>query len=271
MEMFLKAETWLALLTLCFLEIILGIDNIIFISIVSNKLPEEHRKRARNVGLGLAMFVRVALLLGITWIIGFTEPLFTVSANFIFEHDMPFSGKDLILGFGGLFLIAKSTMEINHEMEGDEDEEEGGVKTAAVTFAGTIVQIILLDIIFSFDSILTAVGIVPPEQVAIMIIAVVVSIFVMMFFAGAISDFIKQHPSMEVLALGFLILIGFTLLLEGLHQEIPKGYIYFAVAFSLLIEFTNIRVRKKRKKTTVKLNKSYDDAELKEAVEELNK
>lgn len=269
--MFLKADTWLALLTLCFLEIVLGIDNIIFISIVSNKLPEEHRKRARNTGLFLAMFVRVALLLGITWIIGFTEPLFTVPANFIFEHDMPFSGKDLILGFGGLFLIAKSTMEINHEMEGEEDEEEGGVKAAAVTFAGTIVQIILLDIIFSFDSILTAVGIVPPEQVVIMIIAVIVSIFVMMFFSGAISDFIKQHPSMEVLALGFLILIGFTLLLEGLHKEIPKGYIYFAVAFSLLIEFTNIRVRKKRKKTTVKLNKPYDEAELKEAVEELNK
>ena len=271
MEMFLKADTWLALLTLCFLEIVLGIDNIIFISIVSNKLPEEHRKRARNTGLFLAMFVRVALLLGITWIIGFTEPLFTVPANFIFEHDMPFSGKDLILGFGGLFLIAKSTMEINHEMEGDDDDEEGGVKAAAVTFAGTIVQIILLDIIFSFDSILTAVGIVPPDQVVIMIIAVIVSIFVMMFFSGGISDFIKQHPSMEVLALGFLILIGFTLLLEGLHQEIPKGYIYFAVAFSLLIEFTNIRVRKKRKKTTVKLNKPYDEAELKEAVEELNK
>lgn len=271
MEMFLKADTWLALLTLCFLEIVLGIDNIIFISIVSNKLPEEHRKRARNTGLFLAMFVRVALLLGITWIIGFTEPLFTVPANFIFEHDMPFSGKDLILGFGGLFLIAKSTMEINHEMEGDNDDEEGGVKAAAVTFAGTIVQIILLDIIFSFDSILTAVGIVPPDQVVIMIIAVIVSIFVMMFFSGGISDFIKQHPSMEVLALGFLILIGFTLLLEGLHQEIPKGYIYFAVAFSLLIEFTNIRVRKKRKKTTVKLNKPYDEAELKEAVEELNK
>ncbi len=269
--MFLKADTWLALLTLCFLEIVLGIDNIIFISIVSNKLPEEERKKARNTGLFLAMFVRVALLLGITWIIGFTEPLFTVPANFIFEHDMPFSGKDLILGFGGLFLIAKSTMEINHEMEGDEDDEQGGVKAAAVTFAGTIVQIILLDIIFSFDSILTAVGIVPPEQVVIMIIAVIVSIFVMMFFSGSISDFIKQHPSMEVLALGFLILIGFTLLLEGLHQEIPKGYIYFAVAFSLLIEFTNIRVRKKRKKTTVKLNKPYDEAELKKAVEELNK
>lgn len=272
MEMFLKADTWLALLTLCFLEIVLGIDNIIFISIVSNKLPEEQRGRARNVGLALAMFVRIALLLGITWIIGFVEPLFTIPANFLITHDMSFSGKDLILGFGGLFLIAKSTLEINHEMEGDEDEEEG-IKTAAITFAGTIVQIILLDIIFSFDSILTAVGIVPPEQVVIMIIAVIVSIIVMMFFSGSISNFIKDHPSMEVLALGFLILIGFTLLLEGLHQEIPKGYIYFAVAFSLLIEFTNIRVRKKRKKKVnpVKLHKEYNEEERKEAVEELNK
>jgi len=271
MEMFLKADTWLALLTLCFLEVVLGIDNIIFISIVSNKLPEEQRKRARNTGLALAMFVRVGLLLGITWIIGFTEPLFTVPANFMMEHDMPFSGKDLILGFGGLFLIAKSTMEINHEMEGEEEEEGGTTKGSSISFANTIVQIILLDIIFSFDSILTAVGIVPPEQVAIMIIAVIVSIFIMMFFSGRISDFIKQHPSMEVLALGFLILIGFTLLLEGLHKEIPKGYIYFAVAFSLLIEFTNIRVRKKRKKNVVTLNKPYDEKELKQAVEELNK
>jgi predicted tellurium resistance membrane protein TerC len=271
MEMFLEADTWLALLTLCFLEIVLGIDNIIFISIVSNKLPEEQRPKARNVGLFLAMFVRIALLLGITWIIGFVQPLFTVPANFFIKHDMAFSGKDLILGFGGLFLIAKSTLEINHEMEGDEDEEGGVAKAATVTFAGTIVQIILLDIIFSFDSILTAVGIVPPEQVVIMIIAVIVSIIVMMFFSGSISRFIKDHPSMEVLALGFLILIGFTLLLEGLHQEIPKGYIYFAVAFSLLIEFTNIRVKKKRKKTPVKLNKGYDDEELKKAVEELEK
>jgi predicted tellurium resistance membrane protein TerC len=273
MEMFLQADTWLALLTLCFLEIVLGIDNIIFISIVSNKLPEEQRKKARNTGLALAMFVRVALLLGITWIIGFTQPLITIPANFFMEHDMAFSGKDLILGFGGLFLIAKSTMEINHEMEGAEDEEETGTKPALPSFNSVIFQIILLDIIFSFDSILTAVGIVPPEQVIIMIIAVVVSIFVMMFFSGAISDFIRRHPSMEVLALGFLILIGFTLLLEGFHKEIPKGYIYFAVAFSLLIEFTNIRVRNKRKKklNPVTLNKPYNDEELKEAVDELNK
>jgi len=268
MELFLKPDTWLALLTLCFLEIVLGIDNIIFISIVSNKLPEIDRKKARNTGLALAMFVRIGLLLGITWIIGFTEPLFTIPANYFMEHEMALSGKDLILGFGGLFLIAKSTMEINHEMEGDESEEEQK-KSLVPSFASTIVQIILLDIIFSFDSILTAAGIVPPEQVLIMIIAVIVSIFVMMFFSGTISDFIKKHPSMEVLALGFLILIGFTLLLEGLHKDIPKGYIYFAVAFSLLIEFTNIRVRKKRKKP-VKLNKPFSELERKEAVKELS-
>ena len=160
MELFLKADTWLALLTLCFLEIVLGIDNIIFISITSNKLPEELRKRARNTGLFLAMLVRICLLLAITWIIQFTQPLFTVPANFLLDHDKSFSGKDLILGFGGLFLIAKSTMEINHEMEGEDEEEEEGTPRSkpAITLMGTIVQIILLDIIFSFDSILTAVG-----------------------------------------------------------------------------------------------------------------
>jgi predicted tellurium resistance membrane protein TerC len=273
MEMFLEPNTWLSLLTLCFLEIVLGIDNIIFISIVSNKLPEEHRRKARNLGLALAMIVRICLLLGITWIIKFTEPLFTVFGQ-------SFSGKDLILLFGGLFLIAKSTMEINHEMEGDADDDDDDdeetrakkKKKAHPSLQYTIFQIILLDIIFSFDSILTAVGIVPPEQVIIMIIAVIVSIIVMMFFSGQISNFIKDHPSMEVLALGFLILIGFTLFLEALHKEIPKGYIYFAVAFSLLIEFTNIRVKKKRKAKAkvVKLNKSYSEKDASEAIKEFS-
>lgn len=262
MEIFLQADTWLALLTLCFLEVVLGIDNIIFISIVSNKLPEEQRKQARNTGLAFAMGVRIVLLLGITWIIGLKSELFS-----LFDHG--FSGRDLILIFGGLFLIAKSTMEINHEMEGDEEEEtEGGNKSGVKVYpslSSTIFQIILLDIIFSFDSILTAVGIV--DQVIIMIIAVIVSIGIMMFFSGSISKFIQDHPSMEVLALGFLILIGFTLLLEGFGEEIPKGYIYFAVGFSLLIEFTNIRVRKKRKPKVVKLNKNYTDEELKKAIE----
>ncbi|MDZ4715445.1 MAG: TerC family protein [Cytophagales bacterium] len=268
MEIFLQADAWLALLTLCFLEIVLGIDNIIFISIVSNKLPEEQRRKARNIGLALAMGVRIVFLLGITWIIGFTEPLFVVPESWISPHELPVSGRDLILGFGGLFLIAKSTMEINHEMEGEEDEEEDekGKKKPSITLSGTIVQIILLDIIFSFDSILTAVGIVDRDKVIIMIIAVIVSIIVMMFFSGTISRFIQQHPSMEVLALGFLILIGFMLFLEALHYVIPKGYIYFAVAFSMLIELTNIRVRKKRKSKPVKLNKPFTEEEMAEAV-----
>lgn len=272
LDLFLKADTWLALLTLCFLEIVLGIDNIIFISIVSNKLPEEHRARARNIGLALAMLVRICFLLGITWIITFTEPLFTIPKNFMMTHAMSFSGRDLILGFGGLFLIAKSTMEINHEMEGEEEDGEKRKRPATVTLSGTIVQIILLDIIFSFDSILTAIGIVDPSKVIVMIIAVIVSICVMMFFSGTISKFIQKHPSMEVLALGFLILIGFMLFLESLHYVIPKGYIYFAVAFSLLIELTNIRVKRKRGDTSkskpVKLKKGYSDEELNEAVVE---
>lgn len=268
MEIFLKADTWLALLTLCFLEIVLGIDNIIFISIVSNKLPEELRPKARNTGLFLAMFVRIGFLMGITWIIGFKEPLFAVSdlmpeglIKFMgFHGEHTFSGRDLILGFGGLFLIAKSTMEINHEMEGDQDEK-GGKKSAVVpTLTGTIIQIILLDIIFSFDSILTAVGIV--NERIIMILAVIVSIGVMMFFSGAISKFIQKHPSMEVLALGFLILIGFMLFLEALEYVVPKQYIYFAIAFSLLIELTNIRVVKRRNADPVKLHKPFNEEDI---------
>jgi predicted tellurium resistance membrane protein TerC len=244
MEIFLKPETWLALLTLTFFEVVLGIDNIIFISIVSNRLPVEIRAKTRNFGLMLAMVVRILLLLTITWVMKFKDPLFTIPDTLIFQHEMPISGRDLILIFGGLFLIAKSTREINHEMEGEDETIEQGKGKVNVT--GIIVQIILLDIIFSFDSILTAVGL--TDMVIIMIIAVVLSIFIMMAFSGRISDFINKHPSMEVLALGFLILIGFMLFLEGLHYEIPKGYIYFAVAFSLLIEMVNIRVRTRRKK-----------------------
>lgn len=252
MEIFLHAETWLALLTLTFFEVVLGIDNIIFISIVANKLPVEIRAKTRNMGLILALVVRIILLLGITWVISFKEPLFYLSdiiGDFLThkfsDHDHPFSGRDLILMFGGLFLIAKSTREINHEIEG-EDEEDAPETKGRVNVTGIIIQIILLDIIFSFDSILTAVGL--TDQVLIMIVAVVISIGIMMVFSGAISDFIHKHPSMEVLALGFLILIGFMLFLEGLEYNIPKGYIYFAVAFSLLIEMVNIRVRGRRKK-----------------------
>jgi predicted tellurium resistance membrane protein TerC len=243
MEIFLKAETWLALLTLTFFEVVLGIDNIIFISIVSNRLPVEIRARTRNIGLMLAMGVRILLLLTITWVMKFTEPLFNVP-HWISE-DGSISGRDLILIFGGMFLIAKSTREINHEMEGEE-EHMAGSTAKKVNVTGIIVQIILLDIIFSFDSILTAVGL--TNEVIIMIIAVVLSIGIMIIFSGRISDFIQKHPSMEVLALGFLILIGFMIFLEGLGKDIPKGYIYFAVVFSMIIEMVNIRVRNRRKR-----------------------
>ena len=246
MEIFLQPETWLALLTLTFFEVVLGIDNIIFISIVSNKLPIEIRSKTRNIGLLLAMGVRILLLLTITWVMKFKEPLFTVPGTLIFGEAMAISGRDLILVLGGLFLIAKSTREINHEMEGEEEEGATGGSTGKVNVTGIIVQIILLDIIFSFDSILTAVGL--TNEVIIMIIAVVLSIGIMIIFSGKISEFIHNHPSMEVLALGFLILIGFMLFLEGLHKEVPKGYVYFAIVFSMIIEMVNIRVRKRRKK-----------------------
>jgi predicted tellurium resistance membrane protein TerC len=245
MDIFLKPETWLALLTLTFFEVVLGIDNIIFISIVSNKLPIEIRARTRNIGLLLAMGVRILLLLTITWVMKFKDPLFTIPATLVFGEQMDISGRDLILIFGGLFLIAKSTREINHEMEGEEEEVENSGKGKA-NVTGIIIQIILLDIIFSFDSILTAVGL--TSVVSIMIIAVVLSIGIMIVFSGKISDFIHRHPSMEVLAMGFLILIGFMLFLEGLHKEVPKGYIYFAIVFSMVIEMVNIRVRNRRKK-----------------------
>jgi predicted tellurium resistance membrane protein TerC len=276
MEIFLHAETWLALLTLTFFEIILGVDNIIFISIISNRLPVEMRAKTRNMGLMLAMGVRIVLLLGITWVIGFVEPLFTVGdilPEFLHRFVDPehgFSGRDMILGFGGLFLIAKSTREINHEIEGEEDEVNPSMKPK-VNVSGIILQIILIDIIFSFDSILTAVGL--TKQVTLMIIAVIVSIGIMMVFAGRISEFINKHPSMEVLALGFLILIGFMLFLEGLHYEIPKGYIYFAVAFSLLIEMVNIRIRnrEKRKREKAKEERKAKEEEERKAQQEPKK
>lgn len=241
MEIFLLPETWVALLTLTFLEIVLGIDNIIFISIVSNKLPQHQQAKARNVGLSLALIFRIGLLLGITWIITFTEPLFT-----LFSID--FSGRDLILLAGGIFLIIKSTLEIHEKMEG---EEHSGSTKGGGTMLSVIFQIILLDIIFSFDSILTAIGL--TDQIILMIIAVVVSIGVMMLFSKKISDFIGKHPTLEVLALSFLILIGFMLAIEALHYHVPKGYIYFAVFFSLVVEFLNMKMRKS--KNPVKLKK----------------
>lgn len=241
MEILLQPESWIALLTLTFLEIVLGIDNIIFISIVSNKLPQEQQAKARNIGLSLALIFRIGLLLGITYIITFTQPLFSILGNEI-------SGRDLILLGGGLFLIFKSTMEIHHKMEGVENEES---KSSTGSIFTVITQIILLDIIFSFDSILTAIGL--TEEILLMIIAVIISIGIMMLFAKNISDFIAQHPTLEILALSFLILIGFMLAIEALDYHVPKGYIYFAVFFSLIVEVLNIKIRKKR--NPVKLRK----------------
>lgn len=237
MEIFLHSETWIALITLTFLEIVLGIDNIIFISIVSAKLPEEQQKKARLIGLGLALATRVALLFGITWLVGLTQPVITIK-------EFALSWRDIILVAGGMFLIAKSTSEIHHKVEGASEEENKMLKGKTV-FSKAIFQIVVLDIIFSFDSILTAVGL--TDQIILMVIAVIVSIVVMMVFASKISDFINRHPTLQILALSFLILIGFMLGIEAFHFHVPKGYIYFAVFFSLLVEVINIRMRKKAK------------------------
>ena len=238
MDIFLQPESWMALLTLTLLEIVLGVDNIIFISIVTNKLPEHQQNTARLTGLALALIFRIFLLFGISYIIHLTSPLFTLG-NF------DFSWRDLILSLGGLFLIAKSTSEINHKME-DEHTEKKANRTNS--FAKTILQIILLDIIFSFDSILTAVGL--TEEIVLMVTAVIISMIVMMAFANKIAAIIKKHPSLEILALSFLILIGFMLVIDALHYHVPKGYIYFAVFYSLFVQLLNIRVRKSSAKAT---------------------
>ncbi len=235
MEIFLQLDTWIALLTLTFLEIVLGIDNIIFISIVAGKLPQEKQRSARFVGLSLALIVRIIMLFGITILIGLTEPVIEV-------YEFKLSWRDIILVIGGLFLIAKSTSEIHHKIA--QDIEEGKSKNKMITsFSSAIFQIVMLDIIFSFDSILTAVGL--TDKIILMVIAVIISIIVMMIFAKAISNFINNQPTLQVLALSFLILIGFMLLIEGVHYEVPKGYIYFAVFFSLVVELINMRVRKR--------------------------
>ncbi len=234
MEIFFSAEAWVALITLTFLEIVLGVDNVIFISIVTNKLPKDKQQYARRLGLSIALIFRILLLMIISWMTSkMTDPLFTV-------FNLGFSIRELILMAGGLFLLAKSTSEIHAKMENMHDA--GHIGGGAV-LSKVIVQIILLDIVFSFDSILTAVGL--TKDLPIMILAVVISLFIMIFFAGKISKFIADHPTLEILALSFLILIGFMLVLEALHVEVPKGYIYFAVFFSLLVEMINMRIQKK--------------------------
>lgn len=236
MEIFLQPEIWISLLTLIFMEIVLGIDNIIFISIISGKLPREQQQKSMYLGLGLALIMRIALLFSIKWIIGLTAPVLTI-------YEFQLSWRDIILAIGGIFLIVKSIFEIHHKVEGEEGEAKVGQVSS---FGKAILQIVALDLVFSFDSILTAVGL--TEEIILMIIAVIVSIIVMMIFAKKVSDFVNKYPTIQILALSFLILIGFMLFVEALHTHVPKGYIYFAVFFSLIIEMLNIRFRKNKQK-----------------------
>lgn len=230
----MELEYIIAFATLFILELVLGIDNVIFISILAGKLPSEEQQRARMTGLGLAVITRVILLLSLSWIIGLTTPLF-----WLFQHEI--SGRDLILLLGGLFLIIKSTMEIHQKLEGVEGSQS---RSVTPSFNGVIVQILLLDIVFSLDSVITAVGIV--NQIPIMVAAVIASTIVMIFLAKPISNFVEAHPSLKILALSFLLLIGFTLIVEAMEVHIPKGYIYFAMAFSVSVEALNIRMRRKQ-------------------------
>ena len=242
-EWLTSPETWIALVTLTSLEIVLGVDNVIFISILASKLPPAQQPRARRLGLFLAMFMRIALLFSITWLIRLTAPLFGVLGREI-------SGRDLILLAGGLFLIGKATYEIHDKLEGEEGHESARV---AASFAAVIVQVVLLDIVFSLDSVITAVGM--ANDLPVMVTAVVIAVGVMMVSAGAIGEFVERHPTIKILALSFLLLIGVSLMADGLHQHIPKGYIYFAMAFSVFVELINLRVRGKAK--PVELRQPY--------------
>lgn len=231
MDWITQPETWIALITLIVLELVLGVDNVIFISILAGKLPAHEQGRARTTGIALAVITRVLLLLSLSWIIGLEEPLFAILGFSV-------SGHDLILLAGGLFLIGKSTYEIHDKLEG----EEGRVSTrVASTFLSVVIQIMLLDIVFSLDSVITAVGMV--DELPIMIAAVIVAAVVMIFTSGPIGHFVERHPTVKMLALSFLLLIGFTLVVEGLHQHIPKGYIYFAMGFSVFVEMLNLQIR----------------------------
>ncbi|MFP5298507.1 MAG: TerC family protein [Actinomycetota bacterium] len=240
-------DIWVGFLTLLALEIVLGVDNVVFISILAGKLPAEERERARKTGLGLALIMRIVLLLGLSWVIGLTGTLFEVFDNEI-------SGRDLILILGGLFLLGKSTYEIHDKLEAAEGHK--GEKVAA-SFGAVIFQIVLLDIVFSLDSVITAVGMV--EEIAVMIAAVTAAIGIMLVSARPIGEFVETHPTVKMLALSFLLLIGMSLLMEGLDAHIPKGYIYFAMAFSLLVEMLNLRMKKVTRKP-VHLHRRYEEA-----------
>ena len=236
LELLTDPQAWIALATLTALELVLGIDNIVFISILADKLPEAQRPRARRIGLFMAMFMRIGLLLVLAWIVGLVAPLFTVLGQEI-------SGRDLILIGGGLFLIWKSTGEIHQAMEGQEGHASSAVKA---TFGAVILQIMIVDMVFSLDSIITAVGMV--DEIAVMVAAVILSVGLMMVFAGAIGRFVSEHPTIKMLALSFLVVVGVVLIAEGFDQHVPKGYVYFAMAFSVGVEMLNLRMRKRSKK-----------------------
>jgi predicted tellurium resistance membrane protein TerC len=232
MDWLTDPQAWIAFFTLVALELVLGIDNVIFISILADKLPVDQQQKARVTGLALAVLSRVLLLFSLSWIIGLSEPLFTVL-------DFEISGRDIILILGGLFLLAKSTFEIHQKLEGEKGHSSSRVKA---TFTSVILQVLLLDVVFSLDSVITAVGM--ADQLAIMVAAVVIAAGAMIILAKSLSDFVDRHPTIKILALSFLLLIGFTLIVEGLHQHIPKGYIYFAMGFSVFVEMLNLRLRK---------------------------
>ncbi len=248
---------WIAFATLTVLELVLGIDNVVFISILAGKLPPEQQQKARFIGLSMALVMRVILLFSLSWVMGLTEPLFTLPIL-----NQAVSGRDLILLIGGLFLIGKSTHEIHGSLEGTHGQE---TKKVYASFTSVIIQITILDIVFSLDSVITAIGMV--DQVGVMIAAVVISIIAMMLFAGTIGDFVQKHPTVKMLALAFLLLIGVMLLAEGFHQKIPKGYIYFAMAFSVLVEILNMRLRSKSE--PVQLHKPYLEEEANEVTNQV--
>ena len=247
MELIANPEIWVSLVTLTLLEIVLGIDNIIFISILAGKLPIEQQAKARRLGLGLALITRILLLMGLSWVVKLEKPFFSTQ---IFSYTIAISGRDVILILGGLFLLAKSTYEIHEKLEGEDGE---ATKKMAPTFSGVIFQILLLDIVFSLDSVITAVGM--ANVIWVMITAVIVAMVFMLMFVNHIGTFVERHPTIKMLALSFLILIGSMLVAEGFHKEIPKGYIYFAMAFSVGVEMLNIRMRAKADR--VRLHQPY--------------
>lgn len=252
MDWITNPETWISLVTLTLLEIVLGIDNIVFISILAGKLPAGQQGKARQLGLSLALITRILLLCGLAWMVKLTAPLFHIPDFGLLKGPHPVSGRDLILIAGGLFLLGKSTHEIHDKLEGEDGEL---TKRLTPTFASVIVQILLLDIVFSLDSVITAVGM--ARQLGVMIAAVVLAVVFMLYFAGTISAFIERHPTLKMLALSFLMLIGFVLLAEGFHKEIPKGYIYFAMTFAVGVECLNLKLRTKRAAARVELHQPY--------------